>query len=247
MIAFSTISQVGYIVIGCGVGAFQASIFMLYTHAFYKSLLFLGAGAVIHATANIQDTRSIGGEGIYLPVTKVLFLAASLALGASPFTSGDFSKDVLIELVSSSQFSSKNIFWMVAVGGTALTATYSGRLLRLVFAAEIRGSLPTPQHDLPFFVATALCLLASFSVAGGFLIAGVFELGLLVSLADTPGTSTIMAVEYQVLSHIILIPLLCGGMGLLAGAGNPGTTCILPSRRTCAYSSVVVASRTLGG
>jgi len=136
---------------------------------------------------------------------------------------------------------------MVAVGGTALTAAYSGRILRLVFAAEIRGSVPTPQHDLPFFVATSLCLLASFSVAGGFLIAGVFELGLLISLADTPGTSTIMSVEYQMLSHIILIPLLCGGMGLLAGAGNPGTTCILPKRQTCAYSSVIVASRTLGG
>lgn len=110
VIAFSTMSQVGYMVIGCGVGAFQASIFILYTHAFYKSLLFLGAGAVIHAAANIQDARSMGGEGIYLPVTKVLFILASLALGASPFTSGDFSKDVLIELASSTQLSSKNIF-----------------------------------------------------------------------------------------------------------------------------------------
>ena len=110
VIAFSTISQVGYIVLGCGIGAFQASIFMLLTHAFYKALLFLGAGAVIHATADIQDVRFIGAEGAYLPATKTMFIAASLSLGASPFTSGDFSKDVLIEAIASTQIISKNIF-----------------------------------------------------------------------------------------------------------------------------------------
>jgi NADH-quinone oxidoreductase subunit L len=110
VIAFSTMSQVGYIILGCGIGAFQASVFILFTHAFYKALLFLGAGAIIHATSNIQDTRSIGGLGIFVPVTKALFIAASLSLGASPFSSGDFSKDVLIELMSCTQLASKNIF-----------------------------------------------------------------------------------------------------------------------------------------
>lgn len=110
VIAFSTMSQVGYMILGCGVGAFQASVFILFTHAFYKALLFLGAGAIIHATSNIQDTRSIGGLGISVPVTKALFIAASLSLGASPFSSGDFSKDVLIELMSCTQLASKNIF-----------------------------------------------------------------------------------------------------------------------------------------
>jgi NADH-quinone oxidoreductase subunit L len=108
VIAFSTISQVGYMILGCGIGAFQASIFILFTHAFYKALLFLGAGAVIHATADIQDIRLLGAGGAFLPATKTMFIAASLSLGASPYTSGDFSKDVLIELIAGTQVSSKN-------------------------------------------------------------------------------------------------------------------------------------------
>jgi NADH-quinone oxidoreductase subunit L len=89
VIAFSTISQVGYLILGCGWEVFNTSLFILLTHAFYKSLLFLGAGGTIHATGNLQDLRSIGGLGLTLPGTKVLFISASLALGACPFTSGE--------------------------------------------------------------------------------------------------------------------------------------------------------------
>lgn len=220
VVAFSTISQVGYIILGCGVGAFQASVFMLFTHAFYKALLFLGAGAVIHATANIQDTRSMGGLGSYVPVTKALFIAASLSLGASPFSSGDFSKDVLIELMSCTQFASKNIFWIVAVAGAGLTTAYSGRLIRLVFAAEQRGPTPSLHHDLPLYLASILTMLAVFSVAGGYIVATIYELGHLSSFANTPDTSAACAVEYQTRILTLNLPLICSIMGLITGIGG---------------------------
>lgn len=89
VIAFSTISQIGYMVLGCGWGLFDGAFLMLMSHAFYKSLLFLGVGGVIHAGGNNQDIRKSGGLGLTLPLNKILFLCASLCLIASPFTSGE--------------------------------------------------------------------------------------------------------------------------------------------------------------
>ena len=98
VIAFSTISQVAFIVLGCGLGEFNSAIYLLFTHAFYKALLFTGAGIVIHSIGGNQDLRLIGGLGRSLPLTSAAMLIASASLGAIPFTSGDFSKDILIEL-----------------------------------------------------------------------------------------------------------------------------------------------------
>jgi NADH-quinone oxidoreductase subunit L len=96
-IAFSTCSQVAYMVLGLGNGATEASLFLLLTHAFYKALLFMAAGVVIHASGNIQDVRLMGGQGLTLPIGKELFSAGSLSLCAFPYSAGDFSKDFLVE------------------------------------------------------------------------------------------------------------------------------------------------------
>lgn len=243
IIAFSTMSQVGYIVLGCGVGAFQASIFLLFTHAFYKALLFLGAGAVIHAAADVQDVRLLGAEGVFLPATKTMFIAASLSLGASPYTSGDFSKDMLIEMVAGTQVNSKNVMWLVSVGAAGLTAIYTGRLLRLVFAVEPRGVAPTSEHDLPSYLMLLLGILISYSVAGGSINSSAFELGLLSQLADYPHTSTTWALEYQTSPYSLTLPLFCGTVGLFAGTGGPS----LLNLGTSTITRWVGVSRSLGG
>ena len=243
VIAFSTISQVGYIVLGCGVGAIQASIFILFTHAFYKALLFLGAGAVIHATADIQDIRLLGSEGAYLPATKTMLIAASLSLGASPFTSGDFSKDVLIELVAGTQISSKSAMWILTVGATGLTAAYTGRLCRLVLTAEPQGVAPSPEHDIPPSLIMILSILICLSVSGGWIGGSIYELGLLSSLADYPHTSVIWVLEHQTSPFSLILPVICGAVGLLAGTGSPS----LLDPGTVSGSSMANVSRALGG
>jgi len=243
VIAFSTISQVGYIVLGCGVGAIQASIFILFTHAFYKALLFLGAGAVIHATADIQNMRLLGSEGAYLPATKTMLIAASLSLGASPFTSGDFSKDVLIELVAGTQINSKSAMWILTVGATGLTAAYTGRLCRLVLTAEPQGVAPSPEHDIPPSLIIILSLLICLSVSGGWVGGSIYELGLLSPLADYPHTSVIWVLEHQTSPFSLILPVMCGAVGLLAGTGSPS----LLDPGTVSGSSMANVSRALGG
>lgn len=96
-IAFSTCSQVAYIVLGVGNATPTAALFLLFTHALYKALLFMSAGVVIHASGNLQDLRLMGGSAQTLPVSKELFLGGSLALCAFPYSAGDFSKDFLLE------------------------------------------------------------------------------------------------------------------------------------------------------
>ena len=96
-IAFSTCSQVAYIVLGVGNATSNSGLFLLFTHALYKALLFMSAGAVIHSSGNVQDIRLMGGSALILPVSKELFGGASLSLCAFPHSAGDFSKDLLIE------------------------------------------------------------------------------------------------------------------------------------------------------
>lgn len=166
-IAFSTCSQVAYIVLGLGSATSRSSLFLLLTHAFYKALLFIAAGVVIHASGNNQDLRLIGGNGLSLPISKELFAAGSLSLCAFPSTAGDFSKDLLVEQLGYSYLSLHQSFWLCALAGTVLTGAYSGRLLRLTFASEPRGAVPLPQHEPPVSVITVLTLLGLVSYLSG--------------------------------------------------------------------------------
>jgi len=167
VLAYSTISQLGYMFLACGVGAFAAGIFHLMTHAFFKALLFLGAGAVIHALAGEQDLRKMGGLKNYLPVTFVTFLIATLAISGVPLFSGFFSKDEILWKA----FSQGNPFlWLIGIITAGLTAFYMFRLFFLTFYGQPRfDSHHSPPHEAPKSMTIPLIILAVLSALGGYI------------------------------------------------------------------------------
>jgi NADH-quinone oxidoreductase subunit L len=146
VLAYSTVSQLGYMFLAMGVGAFAGGIFHLYTHAFFKALLFLGSGAVIHALAGEQDLRNMGGLKHELPVTYRTFLVGTLAIAGVPLLSGFFSKD---EILWKTFSSGHTVLWLVAVVTAFLTATYMFRLLYLAFFGTRRPAAPAADHPAP--------------------------------------------------------------------------------------------------
>jgi NADH-quinone oxidoreductase subunit L len=177
VLAYSTVSQLGYMFLAMGVGAFSAGIFHLYTHAFFKALLFLGAGAVIHALHGQQDLRYMGGLKKDLPVTYWTFLIGTLAIVGVPLLSGFFSKD---EILWRTFEHGHTVLWALAVVTAFLTATYMFRLLYLTFFGERRDP-PAAEggaaagahhghglHDAPAPMAIALVVLAIGSVVAGY-------------------------------------------------------------------------------
>ncbi len=178
VLAYSTVSQLGLMFVAMGVGAFAAGIFHLYTHAFFKALLFLGSGAVIHALAGEQDIRRMGGLRKELPVTYWTFLIGALAISGVPLLSGFFSKD---EILWKSYAGGHTLVWAVAVAASLLTAIYMFRLVFLTFhgsrqgashdlavAGHDRASEGGHLHDAPPAMAIVLVLLAVGSVAAGY-------------------------------------------------------------------------------
>jgi NADH-quinone oxidoreductase subunit L len=141
VLAYSTVSQLGLMFLAMGVGAFGAGIFHLYTHAFFKALLFLGSGSVIHALHGEQDIRNMGGLKKYLPVTYWTFVIGSLALAGVPGLAGFFSKD---ELLFETFKEGHQILWFVGAFASLLTAVYMGRLVFLTFHGERRHDAPAP-------------------------------------------------------------------------------------------------------
>jgi NADH-quinone oxidoreductase subunit L len=165
ILAYSTISQIGYMFIGCGVGAYAAGIFHLTTHAFFKSLLFLGAGSVIHALAGEQDIRKMGGLRKKLPRTFPAFMAGALAISGVPFLSGFFSKDaVLTGAFGSGRFA----VWGLGLAAAVLTAFYMFRLVFLVFYGRAREAGSGDPHESPRVMTTPLLVLAGLSVIAGY-------------------------------------------------------------------------------
>ena len=143
VLAYSTVSQLGLMFLAMGVGAFGAGIFHLYTHAFFKALLFLGSGAVIHALHGEQDIRNMGGLRKFLPITFWTFLIGSLAIAGVPFLSGFFSKD---EILFETFREGHTILWLIGALTSLLTATYMFRLVYLTFFGERRHDAPAPEH-----------------------------------------------------------------------------------------------------
>jgi NADH-quinone oxidoreductase subunit L len=183
VLAYSTVSQLGLMFLAMGVGAFGAGIFHLYTHAFFKALLFLGSGAVIHALAGEQDIRNMGGLKKYLPVTYWTFLIGSLAIAGVPFLSGFFSKD---EILYETFHEGHVVLWVIGAVTSLLTATYMFRLVFLTFHGERRppspdggfGAASAPSHhhgagshlhDAPPAMALVLIVLAIGSVLAGYI------------------------------------------------------------------------------
>jgi len=147
VLAYSTVSQLGYMFLAMGVGAFSAGIFHLYTHAFFKALLFLGSGAVIHALAGEQDIRNMGGLKKYLPITYWTFVIGALAIAGFPLLSGFFSKDeILFRTYTAESTPGHTLMWVIAVITSLMTATYMFRLVFLTFHGERRHDAPAPAH-----------------------------------------------------------------------------------------------------
>ena len=165
VLAYSTVSQLGYMFLAMGVGAYGAGIFHLYTHAFFKALLFLGSGAVIHALAGEQDLRRMGGLRRELPMTYWTFLVGALAIAGVPGLAGFFSKD---EILFKTYSSGHTLLWVVGILTSLLTAVYMFRLVFLAFHGERRGVARDHLHDAPPAMALALVVLAVGSVLAGY-------------------------------------------------------------------------------
>jgi len=166
VVAYSTLSQLGYMVAALGASAYAAGIFHLMTHAFFKALLFLAAGSVIIAMHHDQDIRNMGGLRRYMPITWITALIGSLALIAFPGFSGFFSKDAIIEAVGHSQIAGSGLAWVLLTIGAFVTALYSFRMYYLVFHGKPRMGEHTRSHlhETPWVVTGPLIALAIPSI-----------------------------------------------------------------------------------
>jgi NADH-quinone oxidoreductase subunit L len=166
VLAYSTVSQLGYMFLALGVGAFDAAIFHLMTHAFFKALLFLGAGSVIHGMGGEQDIRKMGGLRHRMPVTFVTFFIGALAISGIPGLSGFFSKDEILF----SAFNGSMVLWCLGAFGAGLTAFYMFRLVILTFFGECRATAEVQHHmhESPTSMTFPLMVLAGLSIVGGY-------------------------------------------------------------------------------
>ncbi|HEY1901582.1 MAG TPA: proton-conducting transporter membrane subunit, partial [Terracidiphilus sp.] len=167
VLAYSTISQLGYMFLGCGVAAYSAAIFHLMTHAFFKALLFLAAGSVIHAMGGEQDMRKMGGLRKKLPVTFWTMTAAVLAIGGFFPFAGFFSKDAIL-YAAFQQGAGGKALWFVGLVTALLTAVYMFRLWYLTFFGESRSPEIHP-HESPWSMLGPLVILALLSIGGGWI------------------------------------------------------------------------------
>jgi NADH-quinone oxidoreductase subunit L len=165
VLAYSTVSQLGYMFLGLGVGAYSGAVFHVITHAFFKALLFLGAGSVIHAMHHEQDIRKMGGLKSKLPITHITFLIACIAIAGVPPFSGFFSKDEIL----AAAFAKSPIYWALGVIGAAMTAFYMFRLYATTFLGQFRGTHEQEHHlhESPFAMTLPLILLAVASAIAG--------------------------------------------------------------------------------
>jgi NADH-quinone oxidoreductase subunit L len=205
IIAYSTCSQLGYMFFAIGVGAYQAAIFHLFTHAFFKALLFLGAGSVIHAMSDEQDIRKMGGIWRKIPITYAVMWIGSLALAGIPFFAGYYSKDVLVEVAYAAHSGPGMYAFVLALSAAFLTAFYSWRLLILTFHGTPRADHHTMEHvhESPWVMLIPLLVLA-----GGAIVTGAIFYPLFVGdlQAEFWGTAIHNAPHNHVLEHAHHLP-----------------------------------------
>ena len=176
VIAYSTMSQLGMMVIAIGLSCYNIALFHLVNHAFYKALLFLGAGAVIHSVADNQDFRKYGGLKTFLPLIYSVMLIASLSLVAFPFMTGFYSKDFILESAYGQFYISSTIVYIIAMIGAIFTTLYSVKVLYLVFLTNPNGPLINYKQVDPgnIFINFPLIILAVFSIFFGFITKDIF-------------------------------------------------------------------------
>ena len=169
VIAYSTMSQLGYMFFAAGVGAYGAAMFHLMTHAFFKALLFLGAGSVIHAMSGEQDMRKMGGIWSHIKITYVLMWVGSLALAGVPFFAGYYSKDMILEAAFGAESGVGHFAFWIGLGAALMTAFYSWRLIIMTFHGEPRADHETMHHvhESPFVMLLPLFVLATGALLAG--------------------------------------------------------------------------------
>ena len=225
VLAYSTVSQLGLMFAALGLGAFSSGIFHLVTHAFFKALLFLGAGSVIHALSGEQDIRKMGGLKKLIPITYITFLLASLAIAGFPLLSGFFSKDEIL----AHAFEQNKGIWTILFISSLLTAFYMFRLVFLTFFNSFRGTEEVKHHihESPWTMTVPLVILCVLSVAGGVLgLPVVFHVNhwLGTYLASVTAPSAELVHHGEALSHSVEI-------GLLVFAGVAAIIVILIAAR----------------
>lgn len=167
VLAYSTVSQLGLMFLALGVGAYTTAFFHVLTHAFFKALLFLGSGSVIHAMGGDQDIRNMGGLRKYMPITFITFLIGSLAISGIPPFSGFFSKDEILAMA----FQQNIVLWGLGVAASMMTAFYMFRIVFLTFFGEFRGTKDQKHHlhESPLLMTLPLVVLAVLATIGGFM------------------------------------------------------------------------------
>ncbi len=218
VIAYSTCSQLGYMFFACGVGAYSAAMFHLMTHAFFKALLFLGAGSVIHGMSGEQDMRNMGGIWKKMPITYAYMWIGSLALAGIPLFAGYYSKDMILEAAYAQGRTSGHFAYWMGIGAAFMTAFYSWRLLFMTFHGKSRASEEVLHHvhESPPIMLRPLILLAAGAVLSGWL--GYHVIGLVSPDGDF-WRSTIASHEAIEKAHhapvwVGVLPLLVGLSGI---------------------------------
>ena len=214
VLAYSTISQLGYMFMAAGVCAFDASIFHVFTHAFFKAALFLGAGAVIHALAGEQDMRKMGGLIKKTPVTACVMIFAFLAIIGFPGFAGFWSKDLILERLFMNG-SAGVVFYTVGLFTAVITAVYMSRLMILTFFGEYRGSKESEEHihEAPASMLIPMVVLAFGAIFAGYLWADSMGIKFFSeTLAPVVGA----AQAYNAPAHAHVNPMIFAGLGTLA-------------------------------
>jgi NADH-quinone oxidoreductase subunit L len=223
VLAYSTISQLGYMFLACGVGAFAAGIFHLMTHAFFKALLFMCAGSVMHALSGELDMQKMGGLRKYMPRTFLTMFAGTLAISGVPLFSGFFSKDEILYKAFSSEHGSP-ILWAIGLLAAVLTAFYMFRLLFLTFYGKSRMEPEVEKHvhESPPVMTVPLILLAILAVIGGYIglpyaLGGGnwFEKFLEPVFPGGHGSAEIVHQSYNVEYLLMIASILAAGIGIL--------------------------------
>lgn len=221
VIAYSTCSQLGYMFIAVGLSQYNVALFHLVNHAFFKAILFLSAGAIIHSAADEQDIRKLGGLLGFLPFTYSAMMIASLSLIAMPFLTGYYSKDRILELAYGQfNFSASYAYYLGTITA-GMTAFYSMRLLSITFLTVPNASrrLYTSTHDAPTIVIIPLTILAVFAMFFGYVLSdfyvGLGSQGLINTLLIHPNNITHVEAEFGLSTFNKLLPLFF----TLSGAG----------------------------
>jgi NADH-ubiquinone oxidoreductase chain 5 len=250
VIAFSTCSQVGLMIMAVGLSQYAPSLFHLVQHAALKALLFLSAGSVIHACADQQDLRHLGGLLGQMPFTYTALLIGSLSLIATPFLSGHYSKDSILETAAGAFSLSGTGSFLLGTLGATLTAFYSVRLLAMTFLTGPNGPkvLYTGSHEAPLMLGLPLVVLSVISVTGGYLgrdlFLGMGTDGLSHALWVQPLASTLVDADFGLPQLVKLLPFL----GTLAGALTATVLYLLMPKRVLALTAAgEVAYRFLMG